>query len=40
MGARVAAVEEEEVSYRDTLMVEESGAEQGSDLMTPSTSSA
>lgn len=40
MGIRVAAVEEEEVSSRDTLMVEESGAEQGSDLMTPSTSSA
>lgn len=40
MGTRVAAVEEEEVSCRDTLMVEESGAEQGSDLMTPSTSSA
>lgn len=36
----MAAVEEEEVSCQDTLMVEEPGAEQGSDLMKPSTSSA
>lgn len=40
MGTRVAAVEREEVSCWDTLMVEESGAEQGSNLMTLSTGSA
>lgn len=36
---RVAVVEEEEVNYQKTLMFEELGAEQGSDLTAPSTSS-